>query len=227
MPQARVGGDSLDVELVSNQVSLTWPGGLASGMFAVVTGSYYENGEDGGLNTPTGFTPMFSSLVLSGSGTTESRFEGFYREMNGSESGALVVGRSGLGFYMTALLDIYQGNGALTFVSATAGTPATGTTSIAPNVAGTSGQLQLALFGSSDPTTMTDPSDGVTTMSAGQQGVQDVNTGRNFYKFLSADMGAMSTTLGTSRGHVGISVLVNDAGSGGGGARKIILTRPA
>jgi hypothetical protein len=37
----------------------------------------------------------------------------------------------------------------------------------------------------------------------------------------------MSTTLGTSRGHVGISVLVNDAGSGGGGARKIILTRPA
>jgi hypothetical protein len=225
MPQARVNGDSVDVELVSNQVSLTWPGGLASGMFAVITASYYENGEDGTINTPTGFTPMFSSLVLSGSGTTESRFEGFYREMNGAESGSIVVGRDELAFYMTALLDIYQGNGALTFVSATAGTPATGTTSVAPDVAGTSGQLQLALFGLSDPSTMTDPTDGSTTMSAGQQGTQDVNTGRNFYKFLSADIGAMSSTLGTSRGHVGISVLVNDAGAGGG-SRKIILTRP-
>jgi hypothetical protein len=225
MPQARVGGTTGDVELIDNEVSLTWPGGLASGMFAVITASYYENGEDGTINTPTGFTPMFSSLVLSGSGTTESRFEGFYREMNGAESGSIVVGRDELAFYMTALLDIYQGNGALTFVSATAGTPATGTTSVAPDVAGTSGQLQLALFGLSDPSTMTDPTDGSTTMSAGQQGTQDVNTGRNFYKFLSADIGAMSSTLGTSRGHVGISVLVNDAGAGGG-SRKIILTRP-
>jgi hypothetical protein len=223
MAKSRVGGTTDDVSLGADQVTLTWPGGLAAGDFAVVTASWYENGDNTELDNPSGFTPFAASSVLDGSGLGESRFRGWYKELTGSESGSLVVGRpANLGFYMTAILDIYRGDGALTFASASVGTPAIGTTATAPDVAGSNGQILLALFGSSDPTTMSTPTD----MSIGQQGDQAVNTGRNFYEFLTGDPGAKSTTLGTRRANVGISVLVNDAGAGGG-ARKIILTRPA
>jgi hypothetical protein len=71
--------------------------------------------------------------------------------------------------------------------------------------------LQLAVFAIGDPATSTTP----TNMTAGQAGLQNTNTGYVYYEFLTTDRGTRSTTLGTSRDNIGISILVNDAGAGG------------
>jgi hypothetical protein len=223
MAKSRVGGATADVENTAPSIDVTWPGGVASGDFALLMLSWYENSSD---TIPTvtggGWTSLGSSVVIAGGTDVESRVELWYRVCTGSESGTLTVGRASVAFYGTVLLDVYRGDGALSFSSATYGSPGTGTTATAPDVAGSNGQILLVAFGIGDPATASTPTD----MSAGQVGTQDTNTGYIFYQFLTADAGAKSSTLGTSRPYLGVSVLVNDAGAGGG-ARKIILTRPA
>jgi hypothetical protein len=223
MAKSRVGGATADIENTASSISVAWPGGTAAGDFALFLVSWYENGSDGGLDVPTGFTSAGSSVVIAGATSVESRVDLWYRELNGSEAGSVSTSRVGTNFYAAALLDVYRGDGALTFVSATYGTPSTNSTATMPDVAGVNGQLQLGVVGIGDPATATNTAD----MVVGLSGTQDTNTGHTFYKFLTADIGAQSTTLSISRPYVGISILVNDAGGGGGGARKIILTRPA
>jgi hypothetical protein len=225
MAKSRVGGSTVE-KLNSGGPTflLAWPGGLASGDFAIVVLSWYEDLSDDVITVePTGFTRIGSSTVFSGSGADESRIEVWYKQLDGSESGDLTIGRSVHDFYGTAVIDVYRGDGALTFASASSlSTPGSGTSVIMPDVAGVNGQLQLGAIAIGDPATATDTAD----MVKGTSGLQNTNTAYTFYKFLTADIGAQTTTLGTSRAHIAISVLVNDAGAGGG-ARKIILTRPA
>jgi hypothetical protein len=225
MARVRVGGTTNDGNNTSTTISTSWPGGIAAGDFAIFLLSWFENGVGEFSTPPTGFTRIGTSIAIAGAPGSdgESRVDLWYRQLNGSEAGSVSATHSGsFNLFCTAILDVYRGDGVLTYASATAGTPGTGTSVTIPDVAGSNGQLQLAAVGIGDPATASDPAD----MALGQAGLQNTNTCYTFYKYLTSDLGAQSTTLGTSRGHVGISVLVNDAGAGGG-ARKIILTRPA
>jgi hypothetical protein len=153
----------------------------------------------------TGFT---SAGEISFNGNTAQMF---YRQLVGSDGASYSISASGFVFG-TATLMTLRGNGALTFVSSTTGTGTTGTTCTAPDVAGTSGQVLVCPMFTSDPTTMTTPTD----MTAGTVGLQTSNTNRFFWQALTADVGTKASTLGTSRDNIALSILLNDAGAGGG-----------
>jgi hypothetical protein len=224
MAQSRLGGDATEkLNSGGGGFAVQWPGGLAAGDFALLAMSWNEANDDSVVIEPTGFTRIGTTLVIGGAGNAESRVEVWYKHVVGSESGDIDMGRASIAFWGNALLDVYRGNGALTFNSATVGTPGTGTSATIPNMTGANGQIQLAVVAISDPSTA---SDNTADMAKGTSGLQNTNTGFTYYAFLTGDIAAQTVTLGTSRDHVGISVLVDDAGAGGG-ARKIILTRPA
>jgi hypothetical protein len=217
MARVRVGGTTNEGANTSNTISTAWPGGTAAGDFAFLLLSWFENGVGAFTTPPTGFTRIGTSIVIAGvpGSDGESRVDLWYRELDGSEAGSVSATHSGsFNLFCTIILDVYRGDGVLTFASATAGTPGTGFGPVTiPDVAGSNGQLQWAALGVSDPTTASDPAD----MALGLAGIQNTNTCYTFYKYLTGAISAQDTTLGTSRGHVGISVLVNDAGAGGGG----------
>jgi hypothetical protein len=224
--KSRVGGSTVE-KLASGGPTflLAWPGGLASGDFAICVLSWFEESSSDAITVePSGFTRIGSSAVFAGASNDESRIEVWYKQLDGSESGNLTIGRAVHDFYGTAVLDVYRGDGALTFASASSlSTPGSGTSVTMPDMAGVSGQLQLGAIAIGDPATAPDTT---ADMAKGQAGLQNTNTCYTYYKFLTGDIGAQTVSpLGTSRPHIAISVLVDDAGAAV--ARKIILTRPA
>jgi hypothetical protein len=221
MPQSWVGGSTANLLGVgSDSVSTAWPVGTASGDFALLLVSWYENSSSGQPVPLTGFTSC-GHVFLLGTGDQESWFDLWYRQLNGTEAGNVTVGRVGdVAWFGTIVLGVLRGNGALTFASATPGT-ASLTPATAPDVAGVSGQILLSPFGLASQGTASTP----TGMTLGQAGLQNTATGYIFYQFLAADPGAKSSTIGNAFPAAGISVLLNDAGAAPGGGGGIADVR--
>jgi hypothetical protein len=213
MTISRVGtGASAELN-PGTSTTLNKPTGTGSGHVCVIEVSWFEgSGLDLGANTPTGFT-LRGNLVIGGGGAAESRVAVFTRDCDGSEPASWTVSLTGSSF-ATWIADTYSGDGALTYASIVTGTAASGTTCTSPSVAGTAGQGLICPMGTSDPTTMTTPSG----MAAGTAGLQNTNTCRLFYETLGSTgaTGTRASTLGTSRENGGFSILLNDAGGGGG-----------
>jgi hypothetical protein len=213
MPQSRVTGASSNLNFQSPPLTLAWPGGHAAGDFAFLFAPYYENFEDA-VPGVTGFTALIASTVYGGATNVESRVVGWYRELDGSEAGNITLTRAGDEFYLTLILDIYRGNGVLTYApgSLVIGTAGNGTSVTLPAVSGVAGQLQLGGIALGDPSTA--PAS-TADMTKGQAGLQNTNTGYVYYKLdLTGAIAAQTVSpLGTARDHIGFSFLVNDAGS--------------
>jgi hypothetical protein len=211
-------GDSEEWVNSNGTRNLTKDTGTATGDIAIILISAFPNGTT--VGTPTGFTAV-TPFIYDDSGLNQSTIYIFHRVIDGSEASTFdCVFTGGSNPFGTAMLLTLRGDGALSFVSATNGTPATGTTATAPSVSGTTGQGLVCGYGTGDPTTMTTPSG----MTAGVAGLQNTNTGRMFFETL-ASTGATGTrvsTLGTSRDNAGVSILLNDAGVGGPSGSLIV-----
>jgi hypothetical protein len=203
MAVTQVGtGDSEEWANQSGARSLTADSQTA-GDLAIVIASTFEVGSN--TFTLAGFTTA-GEIDFNG-----NKAQMFYRQLVGSDGASYSISASAAVFG-TATLMTLRGNGALTFVSSTTGTGTTGTTCTAPDVAGSAGQVLVCPMFTSDPTTMTTPPD----MTAGTVGLQNSNTNRFFWMALVADVGTKASTLGTSRDNIALSILLNDAGGGGG-----------
>lgn len=189
--------------------NITKPTGTASGDFGLILVSYYENGAT--LNTPSGWTSE-GSLAFRGSSTTESRIAIFSRSMDGSEGANFTVDASG-DIYGTAVCFVLRSsNGAITFGSATAGTPQTASPAIAPSVSGTITQALVCAFGFTSNKSVTTPAG----MTLGPDGGSIDESGQFFYEILAAT-GATGTRSASFSG----------AGFDDTGAWSILLTEPA
>lgn len=214
----RVTGGTVACEINSGTTcNLTMPT-VENGDIAILTKVWFENFTGVTSSAVTNFTDALASTVLGGSGNEEDRIHVLYNELDGSEDGATIACTVSGTAFAGCILDVYRGAGALTFASATAGTPATGTSATAPSVTVGSGQGLVVTYGTSDPTTMTTP----TGMSVGTVGLQNTSTGRFFYETPSAGAsGTRTSTLGTSRNNIGVSILLDGASAGGGGGTVV------
>ena len=189
--------------------NITKPTGTAAGDFGLILVSYYENGAT--LNTPSGWT-LEGSLAILGSGTTENRIDIFSRSMDGSEGASFTVSATGDIFATAVCFVLRSSNGAITFGSATAGTPQTATPAIAPSVSGTITQALVCAFGFTSNKSVTTPSG----MTLGPDGGSIDESGQFFYEILAAT-GATGTR----------SAAFSGAGFNNTGAWSILLTEPA
>jgi hypothetical protein len=207
-------GSGASVEWINSTGTrnLTQDTGTAVGDFALVEISGFPNGTT--VSGPVGFTAV-TPFIFDGSGLSQSTNYLFWRQIDGTETVPYACTfTGGSNPFGTAVLTTLRGDSALTFVSATNGTPSSGSTSaIAPSVSGTAGQGLIAAMATGDPTTMTTPSG----MAAGTAGLQNTNTCRTFFETLSATgaTGTRTSTLGTSRSNGSISILLNGATAGG------------
>lgn len=209
--------------------NLTKDTGTAIGDLAVIGVSWYEQAtvtDDAPLDTPAGFTAA-GSVVISGSGGSEARYDIFTRVIDGSEGANFTVARNG-GFnamFGTAQLLTLRGSSALSVVSITNGTAATGVASInSPSVSGTSGQGLVAAFGLDDPGGTYTPPSGMTLGISDAS--EDSDPSRIYYVDLSSTGATGTKTLAwtpNSRGAIGISILI--AGAGSAGPSGVLLLR--
>jgi hypothetical protein len=203
MAVTQVGtGDSEEWSNQSGARSLTADSQTA-GDIAIVIASTFEVGSN--TFTLAGFTTA-GEIDFNG-----NKAQMFYRQLVGSDGASYSISASAAVFG-TATLMTLRGNGALTFVSSTTGTGATSQTCTAPDVAGSAGQVLVCPMFTSDPTTMTTPPD----MTAGTVGLQTTNTNRFFWMALTGDVGTKASSLGDTRDNIALSILLNDAGGGGG-----------
>jgi hypothetical protein len=206
-------GDSEEWINSNGTRNLTKDTGTATGDLALILISAFPSSTT--VGTPTGFTAV-TPFIYDSSGVNQQTIYVFHRVIDGSEAATYdCVFTGGSNPFATCMLLTLRGDGALSFVSQTNGTPATGTTATAPSVSGTSGQGLVAGYGTSDPTTMTTPGG----MTAGVAGLQNTNTGRMFFETLASTgaTGTRASTLGTSRTNAGVTILLNDAGAAVGG----------
>lgn len=186
--------------------NLTKSTGTASGDIGIILVSWWERSSYT-ITTPTGWTaPSGNQLAIGGAGGARNLLTVFYRVMDGSEGANWAVSFSGSTYGNAVLLTLRNSAGAMSFVSATAGTAATGTTLTAPDVSGTDGYGLVVACGTSDPATHTTPGG----MTIGPVGGSGTNTGRFFWEQLAATgaTGTRVSTLGTSRDNGAFSILV-------------------
>lgn len=216
MTKARVGGGFAIYENESSK-TITWPGGLSADHIAVITVSWFElsaGTED--FNTPSGFTQRDANNVVIDTFTgRESRVEVWTKSLTGSESGSLTVSFN-LPVYATVVLDVFSGDGDLTYNSM--GTPniaAASTDAVAPSASGTSGQLLVCCFGLTDPPGTTNAVPSGTTIGA--SATETTNYARNYWKELSSTGSTTDLTwdFTSTRDSAAFQLLIDDAGGGG------------
>lgn len=215
MALSQVGtGDSEEFINSTGTRNLTADAGVAVGDIVIVMVSAFPNGTT--VGGPVGFTAV-TPFIFDGSGINQSTNYIFWRQIVGGETAPYAVTfTGGSNPFGTIVMMTLRGSSTLTFVSATNGTPSSGSTSaVAPSVSGTSGQGLVAAMATGDPTTMTTP----TGMTAGTVGLQNTNTGRLFFESLVATgaTGTRTSTLGTSRSNGSISILLDGASAGAAG----------
>ena len=197
------------------------------GDFAVISMSLY-NGNTGGATdvdvsaAPSGFTNLFGPVGIDGAGTGSGTSEGWvwYRECDGTESGADRTVVLTVIAYVGITLAVYRGDGALTYKTSSLGTLARGTSSdaaaTAAGVDAAVGDLIVmpTMIGDPPGTTNSNPSglgliaEGNTntnttwihageSSSAGSTGTKtwDFTNSRDWltYQFLVTDAGAAAT----------------------------------
>lgn len=164
---ARRGGDNSASDSGTQEELVTWPSGVTSDDLAVVVVQWFENGLDATVNTPTGFTQRTPAggAVITGSGSNEERVSIFTKECAGTETGDLSVtfvdaaGRA-------VTLDVFQGDGDLTFTSLSSMDTGSSSDATAPSVTGTEGQGLLAIYALTDqPGTINSGPSGMTAGS--------------------------------------------------------------
>lgn len=197
--------------------TLTKPSGVTTGDLLIIALMLYEFAADEAPVLPTGFTAR-SSVVVGGSGSTESILYIWTRVVDTTEGSTFTVGRSSNAHFSSAGIFALRGSSALSVDSVTYGSPGSSVTSItAPSVSGTAGQGLVAIFALDDPPTASSKSqtEGMTLAIATPENTGNFN---GYFETLSAteSTGTRELTWTTSRNAVGVSILVNGAGTGGG-----------
>ncbi len=154
--------------------TIVWPAGTAAGQAVLLDCSWYERYNNAVPTVPAGFVAVTPSVVLGGTGTSESRAQLFAAVLDGPRTGSLPIAFSG-SVYANCVLDIYQAPTPITSITAAVGTPASGTTATAPAVS-TPGYLVWA-YSLTDPATMTTPNGA----QPGQAGGTATNTAQFFF----------------------------------------------
>lgn len=213
MSTTRFGGGSDNFNNTSS-CTIAWPASMASGYFAVLMCSFYENGGGVVSSTVTGFTNRLASTAYGGAGPNESRMLVWTRDCDSTETGNVTISTTGGNIYGTCALMVLSGAGALTYNGI--GTIATGssTTATASSVSGTAGQALVACFALGDPpgTTTSHPSG----MTLGDEDTTSTeNSSRMYYEELTstAATGSRAWVYTNSRDWGAILVTANDAGS--------------
>lgn len=213
MAITRVGGGGTQLDNATSS-TIAWPT-TAAGDLAIVTFSYYENGGRT-VTTPTDFTQRLNAPYAGTPDTdTETRIVVFTKECTGSESGNLTVACSDT-VYAGITLDVYRGDGTLSYTSISSPDTGSSTDATAPSVSGTSGQLLLAIYAISDPPGTTNSGPSGMTIGADFSG-GTTNSARNYYQVLSSTgaTGSKTWDFTNTRAWGGASMLVTDSGGGG------------
>jgi hypothetical protein len=192
--------------------NLTQDTGTAVGDLAIVAISAYPNGTT--VTGPVGFTAV-TPFTFSSSGLDQSTLYIFWKEIVGGETTPYACTfTGGSNPFGTAVLLTLRGDSALTFVSATEGTPngSASDSCVAPNPSGTSGQGMVVIVGTGDPCTIsTVPG----TLTAGTAGLQNTNTARTYFETLGTSGTRTFSGLTPDRSNGAITILVNGATAGG------------
>ena len=211
MAFTRFGGDN-DQIVGGTTLNLQWPASVTADMCAVVTIAVYM--DDTRTLTVAGFTQRalaeFSDDAGSGSYAAV-----FTRDCDGSETGDIAVAVNLGSNYAAIALDVYSGDGALTYNSvSTLNSGAAGNDATAPSVTGASTQgLVAAFFVDGTPGTI---NSGPSGMTAGSTNVADMGTA--LYDEDLSSSGATGTKtfdFTTNRNWGGYAILIDDAGGGG------------
>ena len=193
-------------------------GNVASGDLILTVLAYYENNSSDAPTTPSGHTERVASVV-SGTGDTEGRLYAWTKVSDGMET-VVPIERSGAAdpWFGSACVIVFRGDSALSFVSATAGTPSSGVASIdAPSVSGTAGQGLILVYdldnavstGFTEPMGTTAAATSTTTGTAAMAHVA--------YDTLESTAATGAKTLSWTGGNdtaIGVSILVDGAESG-------------
>ena len=218
MPFSRRGGSTLLFNPATSG-NLVWPASVTANDIAVVVASWYDNGTVDkspftSLNS-AGFTEqtVAGGLVLDTSGGIESRMAVFTKACAGTETGNLNVS-FGASVFGNVTLDVYQGDGDLTFNSISAANTGTGSDATAPSVSGTAGQGLVAAYGLTDPPGTTNS--GPSGMTLGSNATTNTNSARTYHQALSSTgaTGVKTWDFTDTRDWGGLSILIDDAGGG-------------
>jgi hypothetical protein len=192
--------------------NLTQDTGTAVGDIAIVAISAYPNGTT--VTGPVGFTAI-TPFTFSSSGLDQSTIYLFYKEIVGGETTPYACTfTGGSNPFGTAMLLTLRGESALTWVSATNGTPngSAADSCVAANPSGSAGQGFVIIVGTGDPCTIsTVPG----TLTAGTAGLQNTNTGRTYYETLGTSGTRTFSGLTPDRSNGAISILLNGATAAG------------
>ena len=230
MAKARVGGSSA-VYITESGKDLFYPAGCTADHVAVLTVSFYEwGGPTTDLNAPSGFTQRDAgTAVIDTYSGNESRVEVWTKSLAGTESSTSLFVSFTSGVYATAVLDVFSGDGDLTFASISTPTISTASgNATAPSASGTSGQLLVAAYGINDVPGASNS--GPSGMTIGASAALTTSYARNYWLGLTSTgaTGDKLFNLNATLNSAGWSILFDDAGSGGGGGSTELppLTMP-
>lgn len=211
-----------------NSNAFTKTTGTASGDLALIPLSWYANSFNPDplylILTPTDFSVAQAQSTVSGSGSTGSYFNAYYRQCDGTEGASYTLTRNGgASMYGTGGLITFRGSSALTFVSCTAGSTGSSQTSlVAPSVSGTAGQGLICIYAITDPSTVNTGPSGMTQALAG---AQNTNTLYVYYETLSATgaTGTRTLVVNTARDYQAFSILVSGAETPSGPSITVVM----